>query len=336
MSRDPKKPNIAEVESAAAVWLARRDRGLSAAEQDEYLQWLAVDASHGKVMARLQNTWKALDAIAQWRPSDSPQPNPDLLLVPARFKIGRRRWLFAAAAAAAVLAFAVWKPLTSALAPSIHIEGSGLHRLSDGSLVKLDREAAISVQFTSDERRVQLARGEAEFNVAKDPARPFAVYAGKLAVHAVGTVFNVRMQPGLLEVVVSEGKVHVNEPRDPLRSVLDVPLLVAGQKAVIFSDRTALRAVVMDSASTELDPNASPQDELLFFTYTPLAEAVAEFNRWNQRKLVLADAATGEIRVGGSFRASNVGAFVRLLEAGFGVTAERKSETEIVLRRAER
>ena len=89
------------IEAAATTWLARRDRGLTPAEQDGFLQWLAEDPRHRECFAQHQQTWGELDALAQWRPAHSAVPNPDLL---ARGPAGRVLWLTLGAAAALLLA----------------------------------------------------------------------------------------------------------------------------------------------------------------------------------------------------------------------------------------
>ena len=98
---------------AAAAWLARRDRGLSAAEQDSYLQWLREDPAHGRELARLESSWNRLDALIDWQPVYSLSPNPDLLAPPRR-----RTWAWTAlvgVAAAVALAIVFERP---ALAPA--------------------------------------------------------------------------------------------------------------------------------------------------------------------------------------------------------------------------
>ena len=98
-----------EIAADAAAWLARRDRGFTAEEQDHYFEWLRADPRHGAAVARLEKTWGALDALAGWRPVHSARPNPDLLASPpvvarARVEERRRRAVTAAFGAVAVQA----------------------------------------------------------------------------------------------------------------------------------------------------------------------------------------------------------------------------------------
>src|SRR5688572_18088066 len=93
----------------AARWLARRDRGFNAAEQDEYLQWLRSDPAHAEALARHEATLRRMMGVAEWQPAHSAEPNPDLFAPP-----GRGRWrvavrVLAAAAALAVAGFVGWR-----------------------------------------------------------------------------------------------------------------------------------------------------------------------------------------------------------------------------------
>jgi transmembrane sensor len=82
----------------------------------------------------------------------------------------------------------------------------------------------------------------------------------------------------------------------------------------------------------EVDRALAWQRMRLEFVELPLGDVVAEFNRFNRQKLVVEDARTAAVLVGGNFRADNIDAFVRLLDSSFGVTSSRRGE-EIVLRK---
>src|SRR5262245_34181296 len=82
----------------AADWLARRDRGLSAAEQDDYLQWLREDARHAGLIARHEATARRMQTLAHWQPAMSSEPNPDLFARPRTQWPRMVPWLAVAAA----------------------------------------------------------------------------------------------------------------------------------------------------------------------------------------------------------------------------------------------
>lgn len=343
MSAEPSNAGgSAGLETVASQWLARRDRGFSPGEQDRYFEWLRADPRHGVMIAHLEKTWSALDALAEWRPAHSAQPNPDLLVRP------RARWrkltpVWAVAALLAVGFFAVQSALRdSHPAGTVRvIPPPERLTLSDGSTVELNQGGKIETDFTPETRRVRLVRGEAHFTVTKNPARPFIVEAGGVAVRAIGTSFDVRHGAGAVEVLVTEGKVQVERPLPPSALVstpvpMPVPAptpLVAGERAVVDTSAPAAAPVVAAVTASEMAHALAWQGVRLEFAALPLAEVVKEFNLRNRQQLVVADVATGRLRVGGSFRADNVDGFVRLLEASFGVTALRRDDGALVLRR---
>ncbi|MDB6127998.1 MAG: hypothetical protein JWM35_1894 [Verrucomicrobia bacterium] len=336
------------VEQQAAAWVLRTDRGLTAAEQDEFLQWLAADRRHGAALARHKRNWDRLNRLGQWLPEHSTQPNRDLLAPPPRrgFRLlpARRGWLvpLALAAAVALVAFFPWSrtvaPATTSATPTIANIIS--RTLEDGSIVELNRGAVISVLYTPNERRVQLERGEAHFTVAKNKERPFIVNAGGVAVRAVGTAFNVRLGAAAVDVLVTEGVVQVNPPAtdNAQASGTNAPSplqLTVGERASVSLASLSRLPAAIPVTKEQVDEILAWQPRLLDFTATPLLGIVEEFNRHNAPiRIVVADAALARTEVSASLRSDNVEGFIRLLEAGFGVRAQRDGDT-ITLRKAQ-
>lgn len=326
----------------ASAWLARRDRGLTAAEQDAYLEWLRTDSQRGVAITRLEKTWGALDALTEWRPSHSPRPNPDLLARPRFAAWLRRPVLLGTLAAAAALAgaFLIYQNGAREPAPVLRIIPSPERlTLADGSVVELNHGGKIETAFTPETRRVRLVHGEAHFTVTKNPARPFLVEAGNVTVRAVGTAFDVRHLTGAVEVLVTEGKVQVERPAAataelaaPQSAPAPTPL-VAGERAVVDTNAPTAAPVVATVSPSQVAQMLSWQGVRLEFEALPLADVVTEFNLRNRQQLVIGDVGAGRLRVGGNIRADNVDAFVRLLEASFGVIAERRADGSLVLRR---
>lgn len=330
----------------AAEWMARRDRGMTAEEQDRYLEWLREDTSRRGAVAQMERTWSLLDQLKEWRPSDSRQPNPDLLALP------RSRWSFwsypLVAAAAVILLTALFFAVPASRVDRQHqaIIHPGAERLvlDDGSTVELNAGAEIRVVYTPEERRVILLRGEGLFTVAKNPERPFVVAADCVAVRALGTTFAVSLNSRAVSVLVTEGKVRVDDAAERPGAVpqleRELSHVVAGQQALIKLINPAVSAErvaepvlqLRDVTPAEIEQALSWQNLRLEFIDMPLRDVVAEFNRYNGRKLAIADEATGAIVVGGSFRADHVESFVRLLVSGFGVTSSVRGN-EIVLRK---
>ena len=175
----------------AATWLARRDRGLTPAEQDSYMQWLTADSRHAEAMTRHAAALERMMHLYEWQPVHTSEPNPDLF-APRR----RPQWWWVAglaAAAALAVGFTVLWRAPAPVATKSHLLVNERLALPDGSRVELKDGSKIVVQYSGTERRVKLTGGEAQFSVWKDASRPFIVEAAGVAVRAVGTVFSVRL-----------------------------------------------------------------------------------------------------------------------------------------------
>lgn len=336
---DRNRPLNEVVESAAAAWLVRHDRGLTARQQDEFLSWVAASPAHRESFERHRSLWSDFNALAQWRPEHSAEPNPDLL---ARHR-PTRLWRWAAPAllaAAAAVAVVVWRsPVTRAPAPTTFAFEAAAYRqetLPDGSVLDLNRGAHVVVQFSAAERRVLLVQGEAQFAVAKNSARPFVVRAGGVDVRAIGTAFNVKLAGANLEVLVTEGTVHVSQQTRaaPASAPTVLAAITAGQRTVIAVALVIAPPVVVPASRDEIARLLEWQPHLLDFDSTPLAEVIATFNQRNAVRLVIGDDDLRALPIVASIRSDNVEGFVRLLEGTMGVKAERRPDGEIVLRRA--
>jgi transmembrane sensor len=214
------------------------------------------------------------------------------------------------------------------LGPAYHTGVGGLAAvpISDGSQVILNTDSRIRVDVTDTERRVNLVQGEALFEVVKDPARPFVVTAGNQRVIAVGTKFSVRRSEDGVRVVVLEGRVRV-DPGDGADAKVAPAEVSAGSVA---RSRAGQGVLIERKPPPDIEPYVSWRTGFLLFRETPLADAVAEFNRYNEQQIVLEDPHLAGIHIDGHFRSTNVAAFVRLLEDGFPVTVKRQGERILV------
>jgi transmembrane sensor len=340
----------------AALWALRHDRGLTAAEQDEFSQWLAADPRHGMAWAEHRWGWDELDRLAGLQTSVHAVPDPDLLarrsilswsngLAPRGRKVLRFALPVLAAAAVLTLGLFVWtsRPVTPVLPETPPVVRSlaliEQRTLSDGSTIELNRGAVVTEHYSAGERRVRLVRGEAHFTVAKDAVRPFFVEAGGVTVRAVGTAFNIRLDPASVEVLVTEGKVQVGAvaPNRPDGRAVEGngPYLNANERTVVSFAPSAPPPQVAAVPPAEIEARLAWQPRLLDFTDAPLAEIVAEFNRRNPVRLVLTDTGLAGKRLSATFRSDNVEGFVRLMESDFGMKAEWRADDEIVLTRTQ-
>jgi len=337
----PLEPRDPSIEDAAAGWLVREDRGLTPAEQDEFLQWLAARPEHRAALDRHRQLWRRFNALDRWRPAHSAVPNPDLL---ARRPSRRPAWLLPSAALAAAAAVALVVLLGDSPAPTstgaLALEATAYRReiLPDGSVLELNRGAHAVVQFSPDERRVLLAHGEAQFAVTKDARRPFVVRAAGVDVRAVGTAFHVRLAGEQVEVLVTEGRVRLSPPRPPPEDAAGgeppAPLveLGAGQRTILAAGPSLTPPPVLPASPAEVARLQDWAPRILEFDATPLSEVVHAFNQRNAIQLVVADDALRGLPIVATIRSDNLEGFVRLLEATLGVRAERSEPGVITLR----
>jgi transmembrane sensor len=345
--------NHRQIERDAALWLARRDAGGWADRQQAALDaWLATDVSHRVAFLRLDAAWQEaarlktfaagdvasrIPARGEW--ADSPYFSPPIGSEKAGMHGRRaarrrhRRWpVFAGIAASLLVAAAVaggfaWRDYARVdrAAWETAMGARQVVHLPDGSTATLGSETDVRMAFSRGERDLELARGEAFFDVAHDTARPFVVHANGYRVTAVGTRFDVRRDAGRLRVVVTRGLVRLQSANDPAKPPAMLP---AGSIATIADGDVAINQATVDGAREAL----SWRSGFVVFHRTPLAEAVREFNRYNTRQIVIADPSLEALRVGGNFKLDNSDAFVRLMQAVFPVQAQQQGR-EIVLTR---
>jgi transmembrane sensor len=347
-------------EMEAARWLLRLgDDSWSDADQMALDRWLDAAPGHRVSFIRLEAIWteaNRLRSLGAGLPRGQVPPRGAIRRSPF-FSLRRaeadsdaairevasppkRRVRAFAVAASALLAFAAGMVVyhASVVSPettyTTSIGGLSTVPLPDGSVITLNTDSAIQVRFTGRERLIWLVRGEAFFEVARDPARPFAVYAHDRRVVALGTKFSVRLDAEEVHVAVTEGKVGVQqrpipflpESLRPQKSAASV--LIAGTVANVRE-----RAVRTQSAAIEkIEQGLSWRVGYIVLDRTPLAAAVDEFNRYNTRQLEIADPALRAMEIEGKFRSNNLDGFVRLLEQGFPVAVTER-DGRIVLRR---
>jgi transmembrane sensor len=185
--------------------------------------------------------------------------------------------------------------------------------LADGSTIALNTDSEVRVHYSSRYRHVDLAHGEALFQVAKNKEKPFDVEAGTTTVRAVGTAFSVRLHEAgtneRVDVVVSEGRIAINPP-----SQQTYP---AGSVATVRNGRIDATVIDGDDISTKL----AWTNGRVMFQGEKLSDVVEEMNRYNSRKLQIADPDIAGLSIGGTFQATDPDGFARALSATFGIKA---------------
>jgi len=339
---------LARIDAEAAEWIVKRDRGLSAREQDAFHEWLAADPLHGERYARQGQSWLESNLLAQWRPEHSDEPNPDLLAAKQRGKRWLRRGgeLSALAAAICLMAYLVWPGHESSWQDQenevtrVVSESYAYQVLDDGSEIDLNDGAEVKIRYTSGKRLVELKSGEAFFTVAKDPERPFVVSVDGTEVKAVGTAFAVSRKAESVEVLVTEGRVlwESSSPADALLGAWSKPaprfsqLVASGQKSLFcLTEEQPRGPKVKPVGHAEIERRLKWKPVLLDFDATPLSKAVEKFNQRNETQIVIADEKIADLSIVASLRSNQIDEFVRLLDLALGVKAKRAEDGKIAL-----
>lgn len=333
-----------EIAAVAARWAKRYARGMSEAEKARFKIWLAADPQHPRALAQANRNRVDCDWAWQAGVADEIVARLD---EHARRRHRRRRLALAGAGAAALLCVAAWvwqaqwsvtRSDTGRTGSSMVVASPRKEVLPDGSFVELRGDARIASDFSGSERAISLLQGTAYFEVAKDPARPFVVRMGRVAVRAVGTAFALELAANNdLSVLVTEGRVGVHAlPVADAAAAAPLPdaiVSVDAGKAVSLSVAEQLQdiPVVRPMNDEELRSRTSWRIPRLEFSSIPLRDVVAQMNPHNQRKLILGDDAVGLIRVSGILSADKLDTLVEMLETEFHVRVDRQPE-RIVLR----
>lgn len=313
----------AAIEQRAALWLIRREEAdWTSADQAALDTWLDASMAHKAAYWRLEHGWREADRIGALGIVQ------DEAVVQVASRWSKWRPLAIAASLVAVLMTGVDQlPMGSAPAvtPEHYSTAVGVRKivpLVDGSRVELNTASAVRTAINDDRREVWLDQGEAYFEIAKRHGLPFRVHAGSRTVTVLGTKFSVRRDGDKVTVSVVEGRVRVDDAFQP--NAVPAAIITAGDVAVARGPSTLLAGKSEERVVSSLGWRTGT----LNFDNTTLADAAAEFNRYNAKKIRIGDVETGAIRIGGTFQASNVDAFVRLLHEAYGLTIA--NDTDVV------
>lgn len=342
--------NVQAVIDEAAEWVVRVSAAdVSREDKREFIAWLKRSPVHLGEYLRMERTWADLGSVdaahrvdlaellagddssivelgiaenIAERPASSTSFN-------AKLRLGG---IVAALAASVVLALvgALWFHTQFSNRFNTGVGEQRTVKLDDGSTVVLNTQTALRVNFTAGLREVHLLEGEALFNVAKDAARPFRVLSDRAVAQAVGTSFIVRLKAHQTVVTVIEGQVAVaraahdgdlSSPQVPQQAVH----VSAGARADVEDRAISMMTVANPSAVTAW------RSGRLIFEGETLAEAVAEFNRYNDVQIVLKDSQLSNERLSGVFDANQPQALARFLERSGVVEPVQESGGEIIL-----
>ena len=213
---DERRPAV----DCAAEWLQRLDEpDLREEEIHGWLEWFGRSSENRKAFEELQTLQRRLrmlpdDMRAQLRASarlEGAQQEAAIQASRFNWRSSTRLAFAAAVGAITVMAAAWWHDLANPrqVVYAAPVSKHRTVRLLDGSSLVLGADAAVSVTYSRAARSLVVERGEAYFEVQRDPNRPFVVQAGVVRVQALGTAFNVTRGSGFVAVTVTDGVVEL-------------------------------------------------------------------------------------------------------------------------------
>lgn len=318
---DPSSSLSDEILATAMNWRQRLGEGECSVDDEAELEvWLQADERHLLAFEQMGQVCGVFEQHAA---------SPEMLgarraLLQRVQRQARGRWtgpaavlrapsrrIAAAMVAAALLAgVGLWPVIGPG---DVYSTGLGERRviiLDDGSVLSLDAMSRVSVRYSDHERRLKLRKGQARFDVAHDPSRPFSVTARDHKVVATGTAFNIDLLAPVMRVTLIEGRVLVlpedasvlrTQPVKPEKAVE----LRSGQVLVARNNRQVDLVSAVD-----LNQTTSWQQGQLAFTREPLGQAVERVNRYTDQKITVGDAKAAAIPLSGTFNAGDVNAFL--------------------------
>lgn len=198
-------------------------------------------------------------------------------------------------------------------------------RLADGSLVTLDRGAAVRDLGSPKERHLLVVRGRVRFDVAHDADRPFVVDAGRGRVIAHGTIFDVALEGQNVRVALVRGSVEVRRQGDPGSPSEKPRFLAPGEQVMVRRDR-------LEAPSRADSRVLAWPDPMISFEGEPLSQAIATFNRSSRRKIRLEAMAVAGQRLSGAFRRDDPDGFADTIAVSFSLAVDHGASGAIVLR----
>ena len=362
----------ASIKEEAGAWIVKMDQGeLSPEQTAELQQWIAKSDFHRNYLHQLAHNWDSMGILQELAALFPIQPTAVMPatqpVMPAKAGISNpqpptpKTWLQNLIAqlkqpkawAPTLATFALVAILINTQQPN-HFETDigqqASYQLSDGTHITLNTNSELKVDYSQDRRRIYLLRGEAHFDVAKNPQRPFMVYAGEGMVWAVGTAFNVRyLNAGnhagnlpdslvgtlvgtSIDVTVTEGTVKIFADIEPDKNtsldVNDAQNSPTDHEQLVHAGKSVQYSKVINATQTTpaqvLEQKLAWQHGALIFKGETLEQAIKEIARYTDKQLIITDPSIKNIRVGGHYKTDNINSLLASLSETLEIKLEQK------------
>ncbi|WP_323635119.1 FecR family protein [Pectobacterium polaris] len=275
------------MEEEAIAWLVRLTSGESSPSMlVAFKEWHRQSPEHAKALDDARQLWIALGEVLPESATIEPANNVVPLVAPTPSPTRRRLGLAVAASVVMAVALGVYSQWNH-YDYSTQTGEQRLVTLSDGSKIQLDTDTALNVDYRSGMRQVQLARGEAYFDVAHDPSKAFVINAGFGQVRVLGTAFSVKRDGEAIWVTVTRGRVQVSG------GSLDRDTYLVANQQVHFTSNDKRPAI----ASLDAEQALSWRSGQVQFANTSLDDVLQTLKRYDKRYWVYDSSAAKHIKV---------------------------------------
>lgn len=350
-------PDCSSIDEEAAAWLARldADEKLSADEKNALREWLARSPRHQQALKSLAQFWSN-NALTELMVPLGRQDQSGWLSALGAFFASRSFAAAAFASIAIVCSLFFFSSNTSQSTNGLYVTAVGQQEtilLEDGSTVYLNTNSQLQVNYEKGYRNLRLLQGEAYFEVAHAPDRPFRVYAGAGRVQALGTAFNVLLENSGMNLLVTEGTVALASLGAPLSSddlsadqdidpfvqsmSKELATVSAGERIDLnitdglYYSHEELSGAVVAADEDALSRVQSWKEGYLYFSGEPLEEVVSEISRYTTVSIQISDPVLKDLQIGGRFKVGDTDSMFAALEANFGIEVNQLNYNKVEL-----
>jgi len=333
------------IEEQAIAWVHRMNSGLTSAEKQHLVAWINQDEQHHRAF---------VEQAKQLNNADSIKELSGIFPIGERSLLSRKsKRLRPIAFISLTLLFAIACVITlhnNLLIESLKTNESLRYQtligeqlkvpLSDGSEISLNTDTIIEVSYSDERRLIELIKGEAMFDVAKDKNRPFVVVSGEKSFTALGTIFNIEKSNAQdMELIVTEGRVLVGDrnkvdsgdylPINTERLLVDQSAVVtAGKKSVILN---SIQRSNSAASQLELEMDLAWQAGALIFNHEPLLHVLEEVSRYSHTQFEVSDPKLLSMTVSGYFKIDDVDGLLANLKNNLAINYRHTSLNSIEL-----
>ena len=312
-----------QIEERAAEWLQKRRywKGWSDTDQAKLDAWLAQSMTHSVAFWRLESVLERAERLSVLRPQHAE---------PART---RRSWWASWKLATVFAIVAACSASMSLLIPSPHgqtyatsLGGRTTIKLTDGSQIELNTSTVVHADITAQHRLVSIGSGEAYFDIVHDAKRPFIVEVAGHRITDLSTKFVVRAEKARVELTLVEGRASIMST--DANAQAHAAILTPGEVAIATADAIS----VEQKSPLAVREDLSWRRGLLVFDNAKLSDVVAELNRYNSEKLVVASGDVGRLTIDASVPTDGVQAFTRVVHDVFGLHVASRGNEMVISR----